>query len=349
MKRTCLLFMIVSISFLLFSCHSYRFIGVEAYNPAAITFPPEVKTVMIVNNSAQQPDEVGHRFYSFTKGDSLLSVSTDSMAYRFCMSLARAIAKSPLFDDVRICEDTLRRDSLFYNSVPLTAADVVSFCDDYGVDALITLDKLFFNTVFYETDMANFIIGNGIRADITGELRVLWPGQKSIYSIPFTDSVWLVNENFLNGEVVEVLSIPDVGQAIQDLSDYTGEQIHAHFVPYWTDDKRWFYTSISSRWKQATVYAAGGNWEAAAKIWEPLFTKAKKWKPKASLASNLALCYEMTGDFNKAVEYAEISYGLFKESVGERSAYTIRQKSYLEVLKKRVIADQVLSEQLREK
>jgi hypothetical protein len=303
---------------------------------------------MIVNNSAQQPDGVGHRFLSFSKGDSLLSVSVDSMAYLFCMSLGKAIAESPLFYDVRICEDTLRRDSLFYNSRPLTADEVVSFCNDYGVDALITLDKMFFNTVFYETDMKNFVMGNGISADVSGELRALWPGQKTVYSIPFSDSLmWLMDENHLFGEVIEVLTTPDVKLAIQYLSEFTGQKIHVNFVPFWSDDKRWFYTNISSQWKQATVYAAGGKWEAAAKIWEPLFDKTKKWKPKARLASNLALCYEMTGNFNKAVEYAEISYGLFNEFAG--STYTGVQSTYLDILKKRVTADQILSEQLRER
>ncbi|MDR0574037.1 MAG: tetratricopeptide repeat protein [Tannerella sp.] len=348
MKRACLFFAVVSTSVLLFSCRSYRVIEVETYNPATITFPPEIKTVMIVNNSAQQPDHVGHRFSSYGKSDSLLSVSADSMAYHFCMSLGKAIAESPLFYDVRICEDTLRRDSHFYNSRPFTADEVVSFCNDYEVDALIILDKLFFNTVFYETDMKNLMMGNGISAKITGELRTLWPGQKAVYSIPFSDSlVWYMDENFLY-EDVEVFTTSDVRYAIQYLSEWTGRQMHVHFVPFWSDDKRCFYTDISSQWKQATAYAVAGKWAEAAEIWEPMFVRAKKWQPKARLASNLALCYEMTSNFDKAVEYAEISDGLFKEFASD-SAYVGVQSAYLDILKKRVTADQILSEQLREK
>lgn len=348
MKKAHWVFAIVFVSFIFFSCRSFKVIEIETYNPSGITFPPEVKTVMIVNNSAQQPDGVGHNFKSFSKADSILSVSADSTAYRLCISLGKAMAESPVFNDVRICEDTLRRDSLFYNIRPFTADEVKAFCADYGVDALISLDKLYFNTVFYETDTKNFIMGNAISAEISGELRALWPGQKEVYAIPFTDSLaWFMDENQLFGDAVMILSMPDVKLAMFYLADYTGQKLHANFVPFWSEDQRWYYTNMSSEWKRGSVYAAAEKWAEAAKIWEPLFESANKWKSKAYLASNLALCNEMTGNFEKAVGYAEISYALFKEHNSESDPVRM-QEVYLGILKSRSEADQLLSRQLHE-
>ena len=287
---------------------------------------------------------------SNTKGDSLISVSADSTAYTFCMSLGKAIAESPLFVDVRICEDTLRRDSLFYDIKPLTVDDVNFFCNEYGVDALITLDKIFFNTTYYDKDMA-FINGNVINVEISGELRALWPGQKEAYKIPFRDSLtWVVDdvEYFYDNNIKEMLIQNDLRATLLYISEYVGSKIHASVVPFWSEDKRWYYKSMSSEWKYGTVCAAAEKWEEAEKRWEPLYNKTEKWKHKARLSSNLALCNEMKGNFDKAAEYAEISYNLFKEHDKEGSPSISLQKAYIEVIEKRKQEDILLSKQLRE-
>ena len=301
---------------------------------------------MIVDNSAQQPDNIGHRYISSTNGDSLSSVSADSTAYVLCMSLGRAIAESSLFHDVRICEDTLRRDSLFYNTKPFNSADVKSFCDDYRVDDLITLDKLFFKTVFNE-NINNDPSDNRISAEISGELRLLWPEQKEAYTIPFTDSLtWHLNGMMYL--VVNAVSKSNVRSAMLYLSNFVGYEMHTNFVPHWSNDARWYYTNFSSEWKTGSVYAAAKKWTEAAEVWVPLYEKVTQWKQKARLSSNIALCNEMIGDFEKAVEYAEISHNLFKENDKKNSQYIRMQDIYVNALKKRKSNDEILSKQLRE-
>ena len=349
MNRTCLFFVTALVSFLFFSCRSMRVIEIETYNPSAITFPPEVKTVMIVNNSAQQPDGVGHSYKSNTKGDSLLYVSVDSMAYHFCTSLGKAIAETPFFYDVRMCNDTLRIDSSFYNVRPFTVNNIKAFCDDYDVDALITLDKLFLKTVFYDKDMTGMHMCSAVTAEISGELRALWPGQKEAYSVPFTDSLaWFLDEGVFSEAVVKALTVSDVQSAMLYLSDFTGRKMHVNFTPHWAEDKRWYYTNISSEWKSGTVYANAKKWGEAVKIWESLYRKSTKWKQKARLLSNIALCNEMVGNFEKASEYAEMSYALFRENDKENSYYSNLQKTYIDILQQRKSMDRMLSKQLGE-
>jgi hypothetical protein len=329
------------------SCRSMRVIEIETYNPSAITFPSEVKTIMIVNNSAQQPDNEGHHFMSKRNGDSLISVSADSMAYFFCMSLGKAIAESPLFADVKICEDTLRFDSLFYYIEPFTVDDVITFCNEYGVDAFVSLDKLFFKTTYLDNEMV-FFAGDAVNVKISGELRVLWPGQTESYKVPFADSLSWILDN--GGYIGDYIMNKDVvlKLAMKELSELIGYKIHTSIVPHWTTDNRWYYTSISSDWKGGTVYAAAEKWAEAEKIWEPLYNKANKWKRKARLSSNLALCNEMKGDFNKATEYAVISYNMHIEHDKEGSSFIPLQKAYIETLEKRKLADSLLTKQLKE-
>ena len=350
MKRVHLFFLIVFLLSLLSSCHPYRIIEIETYNPSTLTFPKEIKTVMIVNNSAQQPDNVGHRYESNTKGDSVVSVSADSMAYIFCMSLGKTIADSPLFSDVRICEDTLRRDSLYYNTEIFKPDEVKSFCADYGVDALISLDKLFFSTVDRErTKLFLSESSRDIYVQITGELRVLWPDQKEIYIIPFIDSLsWYYDDVVISENALKVVIEPDTRFAMLYLSDITGQKMQVNIVPFWSEDKRWYYTNINSDWKQGTVFARAEKWSEAANVWEPLLEKNKKWEQKARLALNIALCYEMKGDFKKAIEFAETSYKLFEKHTSENDAFYGMHKTYIDILNKRMEGDKLISKQLRE-
>lgn len=351
MKRAHLISICIGVLFSFFSCHSYRVIDIETYSPAAITFPPEIETILVINNSAQQPDLVGHQFHSTTKGDSTLSISVDSMAYFFCRSLGKAIAEAPVFDDVRLCEDTLRWDSVYYHVMPFSQADVESLCHDYDVNALISVDKLFYKTVTYEINYQNMYRQNYFRADIVGELRIFWPGQKEVYTLPFSDSlVWLLENDRIGlyEEMVKEVSLLEKKDAMRHLSEFSAEKIHESIVPYWTGDKRWYFTNIASEWKQGSAFAAAEKWEQAFEEWALLYEKEKRWKQKARLASNLALCKEMTGDFKKSIEYAELAYGLYKENAKEDDPQTEMQGLLLDALKKREKADRILSEQLHE-
>ena len=342
-------FVILLMSLVFFSCSPMRFFEIETYNPSGVTFPPEVKTVMIVNNSAQQPDDAGHRYMSNTKGESSLSISADSTAYTFCMSLGKAIAESPLFADVRICEDTLRIDSFFYNIKSFNTYDVRSICSDYSVDALITLDKIFFNTVFYDRDMS-IINMNTASIEISGEMRAFWPGQKEVYKVPFEDTLsWFIEGNLdYENTIKEDLIKKYIRSGMLYIADYVGYDAHIGFVPHWSEDNRWYYTNVSSEWRVGTAYAVSEKWKEAAEAWEALYGKAKNWKHKARLSSNIALCNEMMGNFGKAVEYAEISYDLYKENDKADSSFVSLQKTYIETLNKRKRADAILSKQLNE-
>ena len=299
---------------------------------------------MIVNNAAQQPDDFGHQFIHSQNRDSTLSIPVDSMAYHFCMSLGKKIAESPFFEDVRLCDDTLRHDSDFYFSRPLTVSEVKWYCDEYDVDALITLDKFFLKTVLFNSNTYGYDNLNFIKVELTGEIKTRLPGENVAFTIPFTDSLKLTMDYY----IAESFTIQDVQYAMRYLSEYTGQNMHMHFVPYWSEDNRWFYTSISSDWKRATAFAAVEKWESAAAIWKPLFDKATKKQQKARLASNLALAYEMRGDFSKALEFAETAYALYGEIADEDDPLRKMQGNYVETLKIRIENDWKLTEQLQE-
>jgi tetratricopeptide (TPR) repeat protein len=326
------------------SCSTYKTLEIETFNPAAITFPRYVNTLMIINNAAQQPDSVGHKIEDFL--NKTISISSDSTAYDLCLSLGESISEIRIFDDVRLCDDTMRRDSAFYEIRLFSKEEVRQICSNYGIDAFITLDKLIFNTnLTRRVENYGFYFGKGIDIEAFGELHVYWPGENDVYTFPFRDSLFWYDYT----DDVSVYSRKDFNEAMRYLSSCLGEKLSINFIPYWSADKRWYYTSFFSEWKRASVFAAKRKWNEAEAIWDGLLPKTKNRKQQARLYSNLALCSEIKGDFNKAIEHAEKSCELYDSAVPGEEQFVKTQKLYIEILKKRLNNESLLSKQLREK
>lgn len=329
---------------ILTSCGMYKTLEIETFNPAAVTFPSHVNTLMIVNNAAQQPDSIGHEIENFL--NKTVSVSSDSTAYDLCLSLGESISEIRIFDDVRLCDDTMRRDSAFYKTRLFSREEVRQICSDYGVDAFITLDGLIFNTkLTRRVESYGFYFGIGLEVEASGELRVYLPEEKEVCTFPFRDSLFRYDYS----EDISAYSPQDFSEAMRYLSSYLGKKLSANFIPYWSADKRWYYTGFSSEWKQASAFAARGKWDEAEAIWEGLLQKARNGKQRARLYSNLALCAEIRGDFNQAVEHAEKSCELYGSVLPGEEQFVKSQKLYVEILKKRLNSESLLSKQLREK
>jgi tetratricopeptide (TPR) repeat protein len=317
---------------------------IEKLNPAAIDFPRYVKTIMVLNNAAQQPDHIGHLTAGYGK-DTTQSISTDSMAHEFCRALGEALVMASVFDDVRLCNDTMRRDSSFYRIKLFSAEEAAQICRDYGVDAFISLDKLFFKTKMHKIKSQSYV-EECVEIELAGEIRAYWQGQGDIYTLPFYDTLaWKTKDDWF---AMVNFSIADVQDAMKYMASREGGKSAVYFAPHWLEDSRWYYTSLFSEWKQGSAYASRNKWEEAADIWKSVLEKTKDKEQQSRLNANLALCKEMTGDFAEAIAYAEKAYHLFKESAGEENNFTKSQKLYIEALSKRAEDDKRLLHQLGE-
>ena len=343
MGRVSNIFIALCVALLFSSCQTYRMIGIETYHAASITFPSDIQSIMIVNNTPLQSYDHGYHLVRIQNQD--VSISTDSMAYLFCLSLGKAIAELPFFDDVRLCDDPLRSDSFFNMTRPLLVDDVERLCDEYDIDALISLDKLYFKADINTSEMSVFNYFISLQVEVAGELKALWPGGNVAHTIPFTDSLQLLLDPF---SLTDDFLVQEVKEAIRDWLENTSQQMYKHFVPFWENDDRWFYTSMSSDWKRATAYTVANKWEEASTMWQSLYDNTSHKMQKARLASNLALAREIAGDLPKAIEYAEIAHSIFQEMSNEQDTFRQMQKNYLDLLRKRIEDDRKLSEQLRE-
>jgi hypothetical protein len=325
------------------ACTSVRYMSVETYNPATVTFPPDIRKVLIVDNTVPQP-QVPFTLNIMQAVDTM-NIASDHVANVFCRTLGEMIVESPYFEDVLLYEGRFRTDSSGRNTDSiLTPENVGQLCEEQDADAVISLDRLLFEVHEAIRNMDDYGLSTGIFLDatISGILRTYLPGRRTPLDVIYlSDTVY----SCIVPSVLEPFTPEDIRNALTAAFEGLAEKYHPHFVPHWNDDIRWYYVSSAARNKEAAAFMAAGKWENAAAIWELLYDATASQKTKARMASNMALCCEMIGDFLRAVKWAELAcQHLMGHPAGNDHMFGL-QKEYLSVLTCRIEAEKKLREQ----
>lgn len=342
MKMRNILF--IGMAGLLSACGTVNYLEIETYNPAEVTFPKSVEKILVVNNAVPQPEDVGYECQMLGHRQDTCKAKADSVLFDACRSLGESMVDASYFKDVLLYHDALRKDQDAASDLKLTREQVDSLCMDTGADAVISVDRLLFDM---KRDVQN--IGNGfvlgvIDVKFSGVVRSYMPGRElPMTTIYVKDSIyWAESADFV--PVLEKI-MPTPEAALRGAAGYFGLLVHSNFVPHWNKERRWYYTGIGARWKEASAYVTKERWTLAEQRWRHIYDRTKGTDTRAKAASNIALCREMKGDFKSAFEWAHKSYDLFKSKDGGKSKNTEMLEGYLQALAQRIRSDKKLSAQ----
>ncbi|MDR0748690.1 MAG: tetratricopeptide repeat protein [Tannerellaceae bacterium] len=327
------------------ACAQMRFVGIETFNPAEITYPGHVRNVLIVNNAAPQRPDSGYEYKINGVLQDTCKAYADSALFDACRALGEAIVETGFFDDVLLFEENTRKDKSGLLDVKLTREEVQALCEETGADAVISIDRLLFKmkkevSVFPE----GYVYGT-IDMEMTGIVRSYLPFKETPHAtVLIADSLFWGEEAFDIKILNQLLPLPD--NALRIAGAYIGNKTHPVFVPHWDRESRWFFTGAGAHWKKASVYAAKNKWGEALEEWRYIYNNSSNWKNKAKSASNTALAYELTGDLDKALLLATEACELYEKNAGESNPYTYYQYLYKETLTKRIESEKKLTLQI---
>jgi len=345
MKNICyLLFVIV----LCTACSSIKFIDIETYNPAEVTFPGNVSNILLVNNAVPQTPNSGYTYTLYGVEQDTCRAQADSALFDAPRTLGKQIADADYFEDVLLYHLPTRKDTVFLADGKFTSQQVKDLCAETGTDAIISFDRLLFSMKRDVVAFSEGYVSGSIHVDIKGLVRAYIPERENpLVTIVVADSVgWLEFAN--NLETLEMVFLPTPENTLRVAAAYVCNGITPNFVPHWNSEKRWYYKGSGSSWKKATAYASAEKWELAAERWANIYESASDKTVKAKTASNLALSEEMKGNFQKAYEWATRSQELFKEKKGESSNHAQLLTLYANTLKERIQSDKKLNIQFGE-
>lgn len=332
---------------LLTSCSSINYMAIETYNPAEITFPGNVGKILVVNNAVPQPDDVGCQLSLFGTKQDTCHVKVDSALFDACRGLGKAMVDVSFFNDVLLYQDATRKDDVYYEDKKLTQEEVDALCDETGADAVVSLDRMLFESAKDVVAFAEGYVAGDISVKMSGVIRAYLRNRPNpLATVYVTDSLFFSESSY--NQILLDQMLPTMESAVRTSAEYIGMRTSPNFVPHWTQETRWFYSGMGARWKEATAYARTEKWDKAAERWEHLYKNSNSWKTRAKAASNIALGYEMKSELKEAYEWAKKSHELFKKNEGSESKNASLLYLYVEALMNRIRSDKKLNMQFGE-
>ena len=306
---------------LLSSCSELLYVNIEQMLPPEVMPERIVKSVGVVSNFS--PNNV------IVANENSIILPCDADTIKELVALA--------FADAGVMHRVVVLDSLLYHpdsttSHILTGAEVNALCQELDVEMLYSIDYacLTFNPT------ARFI-SRPLNAYLCS--RIYTPDRDSIHGTSIMDKETL---DYWVNDADEIAHLaPQIPMLLAKAA------IKPH-LPSWKERERVFYYDRTRyELREAKVYLAEGNWEAAAREWQSLAaSKVRQYRFMA--AYNMALYYEMTDNITQALASLDTAEALAVKKHKNGTATTVIDtnlvKKYREVLTNRYKELQQLDE-----
>lgn len=301
--------------FIVASCGTLSTMNIDVLRPAGYSVAPDIISVVVVDNSLPFRDDSVHLIGSFYKESFVDTVWVDNFGKIATKSMFESLNEKNFYDSVYYHSIPLNRNLSNPNlgEIPLPLID--SLCKAYNAQALISLEAFRYKSDTRIAEMDDFLYvsmdvnsllywkiyrNDGILLDANIQKdSIFWDNTQSSYSYAHS-------------------KIPTIRESVEILAWHMGNNASKRVAPYWESVKRNFYKSGSLFFTKANELVIKNKWEEAARIWYYVYENSKN-RQKAMAAFNLALSYEVRGDFAEALAWSDISRQLF-EKLGSMGA-----------------------------
>ena len=282
-------------------CSSFSEMSFEVLRPAGYSVPPDIKSVVLVDNSLVFPDT---NVNIIMLDREIIKVDTNKVA-DYSSSVINTI-KTELLG--RMFFDTVYVDTIQYkiagHGTPLdklSPAQIKGICKKFGADAIISLDAYRYTNNISIESYGDYEYYSAYDASAINYWRIYNCYNMSVMNVHIQkDTIFWDNIGYsINGSLNSFISFE---KATHEIGKYLSYQMVDYLVPYWEKVNRHLYTSGSIHFLNATDWVNRDNWQEAEKIWNYIFSNGSK-KAKIKAALNIALALEMQGHVEEATDW----------------------------------------------
>ncbi len=286
------------------SCVSQRmFTTLDVLRPAEVTFNSGVQDVLIVDNSVIQPYNVGHTEMTTPESRNKpanISLKFDSAALFTAASLRENLEAKEFFRSVNMSQTNMNTTNNYYKLSPLNKQTVKFLCGLYKADAIISLEHIQISDNLIKNAGINL---NALDVRIDTKWIIHYPTDSASVFKEFSDE--------FSWEDDKANKLPNRYDALVDACILTGYNISDRLIPRWEKADRYFYAPKKELFVQAMDSLTYKNWPAAINLWQKASESTKNNRLKFEAYNNIAVAYEITGNLNKAMEYASKAVEIF--------------------------------------
>ena len=299
------------------------YFSVDERYPAERTQLQGKQRILVVNNALTQPQDFGHS--TILDGENTGNVEIDlSRSVLYCLfATTQSMESTGDFDAVELMDISQNHSTNYYTRTPLTFSQAERLCTDYQADALLTLNQLVLYDIVesFPTDEGTYYAY--LQAYAQSHWTIHYAGQTR--EATFTQADTLLWESQLHYNRTQSLSdLPSRQEALLYLARELGNRIGSSFAPSWQTTRRYIYELPDL---QAGLDAFRlQRWNSAINQWLTIIDSKDK-KAAACAAANIAIAYEILGDYASACDYAQRAsrlFGAWKTAYGRQQQVNIR-------------------------
>ena len=344
-----LLYLLIG-AFLMAGCSGIKTLTIQTKEPAQVKLPTNIEKLLIVNNTATQPHDIGHikKRLGRSQGEKV-SVNTDSLSLIYTEALTQFLNEEGFFEMVMLHDKPLRSDREYWKEEPIAPEKMQELKRETGTDAVVSLDKLLISSDWEDLFVQEGYPYSKLTGKISSTLRLYMPTQEGLIpTVQYIDSLyWEGFDISGDGMAYAEFVVPHAEQALKELAIYAADKMTHVLTPHWITQERWYYTLGSSTMREAEAFAGQAKWEEAIAKWDSFYNSTNKKVEKAKAASNIALGYEMLDDLETAHEWILIAEKLFQESTSSNSLERKRISIYKTELERRLDTSNKLDMQMQ--
>ena len=315
------------------SC-SKKNIRIQVLKPAPISIPQNIKTIAIVNHTIPI-----NKIWDIVEG--ILTgeiIEQDKKGKQeVLIGLSNAMKETSRYNVILTTEIFKGSGSISGKTfpTPLSWHNIEMLCRKYKADAVLSLenydsDYIVTSAVKKKTDSdeggsQTIFVAKGIAAINIG-FRLYEPKKKNIMDQESFDHsrTWRAEgKNPADAIAHLMLKANAVYKASYDAGKAYGHRITPHYI--------WVNRMYYKKGKKSNDIAIGarqadtGEWEEAIKTWKKALNSPHKKDPGRA-AMNIAMGYEMTGNLDKALEWARKSYSKYENNDALKFVNQIEQR-----------------------
>ncbi len=330
------------------SCTKLLYTSLDVLRPAKVAFNSDVNNILIINNTVPQPADIGHSTRFAFEEIKKEAFNTDSLPI-FCLSaLKEDIESKDFFESIQLSPNSINIGTDFGSANYISDETVKALCNTTQTDAIISLDKIKIKdeiTEVFNAPTSSYI--STLELNFESYWSIHYPNNNEFYALQFKDTVYWEAE--ANSRKRGIMALPKREDALVDGALYVGKNTVNRLVPYWDKVDRYFFNPNKKYFKQATDSMYVKNWESSISNWQSAYNQSKSSWTKAQAANNIAIAYEITGNIDKALEYAsQAFYNLQELSFADYNSF-VRIADYVTELIQRRKDMITLKNQLGEK
>jgi tetratricopeptide (TPR) repeat protein len=342
----------ISLAFLflaLFSCSKTVFIN--TMRPATITFPPEVKSVLLVDRTAPSSkllDVIEGIFTGELPGQDRAAIEVAIQA------IQTQIMQVPSLTVKRANERLEGNTVTQAFPAPLSWTEIERLCRVYNTDILLAVEIFDSNFIITngQKEVTKTITEDGVKKEVkvaeffaegvaTNKIgfRIYDPVAKTIVDQDQFNqaNTWQTTGNTAQAAIATLIAKSEATKYVARLA---GSSYASKIVPTPIQLSRTYYKKSKENihLRQGVRLAEVNQWKEAISSWKKGLISNPTAKDAEKLSYNIALGYEILGDFEEAKVWAAKAYTNYGNKKGRR---------YIPLLDQRIINEGLLNQQLK--